>query len=102
MVTFLNSESGDAARSGHGCAGFRQDGLVSASGQAPAAVRPRGRAGCAIQVDRAVEHYVVHLDGDDQPVDPADLAAGAVPGTGGAFLFANSSAILTDANVRTR
>lgn len=70
---------------------------MSAAGQAPAVVWPHGRAGCALQVDRAVEYYAVHLDGDDRPVDPADLAAGAVPGTGGAFLSANSSAILTDA-----
>src|SRR5207253_2560034 len=38
-----------------------------------------GRPRRALQVDRAVEHDARDPDGDHQPVDPADLAAGAVP-----------------------
>src|ERR1044071_5817559 len=45
----------------------------------PAVHARRGRTRRALQVDRAVEHDARHPDGDDQPVDPADLAAGAVP-----------------------
>src|SRR5690348_17573841 len=36
-------------------------------------------ARAALQVGRAVQHHAGHADGDDQPVDRADRAAGRVP-----------------------